>query len=128
MVAQTTISNEAGIGFDANGRASGLTVKCILRVTVTLTDSGNLLAEYESDYRVSFKPIQTRGVVPGVNIPGEVLAPYITMANWLAVRRADGSLASGGIGNLRLQMPEVQMELLPRDTSGAAAAALAPPQ
>src|SRR5436190_11286179 len=102
--ARSTISNRIRFE-DKVGPQQGLLliVDCAVDVRVNSAPNKHELVKYESKYRCAFEVYgqATRDAAPTV----EQIAPYVAQANWLAIRRADGSLAVTGVAQLRLNVP-----------------------
>lgn len=111
--ARTEIANEANVLFEGD-TAVQLQVKCNVRVAVLTTVTGTVpVVTYSSEYVAIFRISESSGFLPEGSPVISALAPYFAQGNWLAVRRADGSIAATGIASLRLRAPEVGPTLPP---------------
>lgn len=103
--AHTEITNNVSISFH-NREATGLEIRCAVKVRVGHEESSSgAVISYTSTYVAIFKVESAVGLLPEGDAPLELLAPYIALANWLAVCRADGGISATGIANMRLKVP-----------------------
>lgn len=109
--AKTTVANEAkvGINVDAGNNAPKLlVVTCDLTAEVMHAATEKKLVVYRSKYTAVFEIIAQSGIE---EFSTQAVVPYLAQTNWLAVRRADGSIAATGIANLRLNVPDLVAHL-----------------
>ena len=108
--AKATVANEAKVGNKADAADSApklLVVTSDLTVEVLHVPTEKNLVVYRSKYTAVFEIIGLNGKE---ELSLQAVVPYIAQANWLAVRRADGSIAATGIASLRLNVPDLVIQ------------------
>lgn len=105
VVAKSEFQNEFAVGFDKD-RPAVLNVVTRLRVQVFPRQEPEVeLISYMSTYSVLFDVKSFDGIKPDADVPFSAVTSYLSVANWLAVRRADSTIAQTGVGNLRIKAP-----------------------
>lgn len=102
-----TVSNNVAFNFEGERPALMRVAANVQAKVYAKNKPERVLVSYSSEYVGRFIVRSFEGVKPGTEVPIAAVEAYIASINWLAARRADGSLAATGIANMRLEVPQL---------------------
>lgn len=93
------------VGLDDLASPSEITIEIEYKANLKTQDTDKLLTEYVSKHAAQFSVIAWLGFDDWMNIPQSALAPYFSIAQNIALRRAENTFSDMGFSGVVLPQP-----------------------